>query len=263
MDNAVETYLALLLALVGLLVGSFLNVVIARVPEGESVVSPRSRCLRCKTEISARDNIPVLSWLLLRGRRRHCAEPISVRYPLVELSHVALWLAMLWRFGWSPELPAYLYFASVGLALAVIDIDTKRLPNPLTLPSYVVIGALLLIPAVVDGSWWAYATSWMACLALFAFYLLLVVIYPRGMGLGDVKLAGVLGLVLGWLGWGELAVGGFLGFLLGAVVGGLLMVVRRAGRKTKIPFGPFMILGALIAILWGTELWDLYVETLT
>jgi leader peptidase (prepilin peptidase)/N-methyltransferase len=259
----VETYLALLLALVGLLVGSFLNVVIARVPEGESVVSPRSRCPRCKAEISARDNIPVVSWLLLRGRCRHCSEPISVRYPLVELSHVALWLAMLWRFGWSPELPAYLYFASVGLALAVIDIDTKRLPNPLTLPSYVVIGALLLIPAVVDGSRWAYATAWMACLALFAFYLLLVVIYPRGMGLGDVKLAGVLGLVLGWLGWGELAVGGFLGFLLGAVVGGLLMVVRRAGRKTKIPFGPFMIVGALIAILWGADLWDLYVQSLT
>ena len=98
---------------------------------------------------------------------------------------------------------------------------------------------------------------------LLSFYFLLVVIYPRGMGLGDVKLAGVLGLVLGWLGWGELAVGGFLGFLFGAVVGGLLMLVRKAGRKTKIPFGPFMIVGALIAVLWGGELWDLYVQTLT
>jgi leader peptidase (prepilin peptidase)/N-methyltransferase len=263
LDDPVEIYFSVLLAVVALLVGSFLNVVIARVPAGESVVSPRSRCPKCETEISARDNIPVVSWLLLRGRCRSCQEPISVRYPLVELANVGLWLAMLWRFGWTLDLPAYLYFASVGLALAVIDIDTKRLPNPLTLPSYVVVGALLLLPAIVDGSWSAYLTAWLAGLALFAFYFLLVVIYPRGMGLGDVKLAGVLGLVLGWLGWGELAVGGFLGFLLGAVVGGLLMAVRKAGRKTKIPFGPFMILGALIAILWGSDLWDLYVATLT
>jgi leader peptidase (prepilin peptidase)/N-methyltransferase len=259
----VETYFAVVLAVVGLLVGSFLNVVIARVPVGESVVAPRSRCPRCGTEIAGRDNIPVVSWVLLRGRCRHCAEPISVRYPVVEVSHAALWLVMLWRFDWTWELPAYLYFASVGLALAVIDIDTKRLPNVLTLPSYVVIGALLLLPAVVDGDWAFYLRAWLAALALFAFYFLLAVIYPAGMGFGDVKLAGVLGLVLGWLGWGELVVGGFLGFLLGALLGGVLMIVRKAGRKSKIPFGPFMLLGALLAILWGGQLWDTYVETLT
>ncbi len=258
-----EIYFAVLLGVVGLLVGSFLNVVIARVPAGESVVTPRSRCPRCHNEIHARDNVPVVSWLLLRRRCRHCAEPISARYPMVELAHTALWLAMLWQFGWSWQLPAYLYFASVGLALAVIDIDTKRLPNALTLPSYVVIGVLLLVPALVDGDWSAYLRAWLAALALFAFYFLLAVVYPAGMGFGDVKLAGVLGLVLGWLGWGELVVGGFLGFLLGAVLGGVLMVARRAGRKTKIPFGPFMLLGALLAILWGGQLWDAYVDTLT
>ncbi|HEX5017960.1 MAG TPA: prepilin peptidase [Actinomycetes bacterium] len=247
----------------GLLVGSFLNVVIARVPDGDSVVAPRSRCPHCLTEIAAFDNVPVISWLVLRGRCRHCREPISVRYPLVEIANAILWLAMVWASGWSAELPAYLYFASVGLALAVIDLDTKRLPNVLTLPSYAVVGVLLLLPAVVDDQWSAYLRAWLAALALFAFYFLLVVIYPKGMGLGDVKLAGVLGLVLGWLGWAELVVGGFLGFLLGAVVGGLLMLVRRAGRKSKIPFGPFMLLGALLAILWGADLWDLYVETLT
>lgn len=258
-----EIYFAVLLGVVGLLVGSFLNVVIARVPAGESVVTPRSRCPHCQTEIAARDNIPVLSWLLLRGRCRRCAEPISIRYPLVELAHAALWLVMLWHLGWSWELPAYLYFVSVGLALAVIDIDTKRLPNALTLPSYVVLGALLLLPALVDGDWSAYLRAWLAALALFAFYFLLAVIYPSGMGFGDVKLAGVLGLVLGWLGWGVLVVGGFLGFLLGAVLGGVLMAVRKAGRKSKIPFGPFMLLGALLAILWGGQLWDTYVDTLT
>jgi len=259
----VDTYFAALLVIAGLLIGSFLNVVIARVPAGESVVHPRSRCPRCGAEIGALDNIPVLSWVLLRGRCRKCAEPISVRYPVVEIAHAALWLVMLWRFGWSWELPAYLYFASVGLALAVIDLDTKRLPNPLTLPSYVVIGVLLLVPAVADGQWSAYLTAWLAGLALFAFYFLLAVIYPSGMGFGDVKLAGVLGLVLGWLGWSVLLVGGFLGFLLGAVVGGALMAVRKAGRKSKIPFGPFMLAGALLAILWGGQVWDAYLDTLT
>ena len=258
-----DTYFAVLLGIVGLLVGSFLNVVIARVPAGESVVQPRSRCPRCGAEIGARDNIPVLSWLLLRGRCRNCAEPISIRYPVVELAHAALWVVMLWRFGWSWELPAYLYFASVGLALAVIDLDTKRLPNPLTLPSYVVIGALLLLPAVADGQWAAYLTAWLGALALFGFYFLLAVVYPSGMGFGDVKLAGVLGLVLGWLGWSILLVGGFLGFLLGAVVGGALMAVRKAGRKSKIPFGPFMLAGATLAILWGGQVWDAYLDTLT
>lgn len=258
-----DIYFASLLGLVGLLVGSFLNVVIARVPAGESVVHPRSRCPKCGTEIAPRDNIPVLSWLLLRGRCRHCAEPISARYPVVEVAHMGLWLLLLWHFGWTWELPAYLYFGSVSLALAVIDLDTKRLPNALTLPSYAVMGALLLLPAVIDGDWSAYVRSWLAAAALFGFYFLLAVIYPSGMGFGDVKLAGVIGLALGWLGWGELVVGGFLGFLLGALIGGVLMIVRKAGRKSKIPFGPFMLLGALLAILWGGPLWDTYLDTLT
>ena len=252
-----------LVLVLGLLIGSFLNVVIYRVPRGESVVSPRSRCPGCDQEIAARDNIPVLSWLILRGRCRNCAEGISARYPIIEITHALLWLVMLWRFGWSWELPAYLYFATVGLALAVIDIDTKRLPNPLTLPSYAVLGVLLLMPAVADGEWSAYLRAWLAALALFGFYFLLALVYPAGMGFGDVKLAGVLGLVLGWLGWGVLVVGGFLGFLLGALVGSVLMLGNRASRKSKIPFGPFMLLGAMLAILWGGQLWSAYTGALT
>lgn len=252
-----------LLAILGLLVGSFLNVVIYRVPRGESVVSPRSRCPGCGNEIAAKDNIPVLSWVLLRGRCRSCATPISPRYPIIEVAHALLWLVMLWHFGLAWELPAYLYFASVGLALAAIDLDTQRLPNVLTLPSYAVLGVLLLLPAFAEGDWSAYLRAWLGALALFGFYFLLAMIYPSGMGLGDVKLAGVLGLVLGWLGWGVLVVGGFLGFLLGAVVGGALMVVHRAGRKSKIPFGPFMLVGALLAILWGGQLWSTYLGALT
>ena len=149
------------------------------------------------------------------------------------------------------------------MALAAIDIDTKRLPDALTLPSYVVAAVLLLLPAIIDSQWDHYLHAAVGAGALFAFYFILALIYPSGMGFGDVKLAGVLGLYLGWLGWGVLVVGGFLGFLLGAVLGGVLMVVGRAGRKTKIPFGPFMLLGALLAILWGQPLWDLYLDTLT
>jgi leader peptidase (prepilin peptidase) / N-methyltransferase len=251
------------LAVVGLIVGSFLNVVIARVPVGESVVSPRSRCPGCRHEIAARDNIPVLSWLILRGRCRNCGEPISLRYPLVEVLHSFLWVVVLLRFGWSAELPSYLYFVSVGLALAVIDLDTKRLPDPLTLPSYLVLGVLLVAPAVADDAWGSYLRAWLAAAALFGFYVMLVVINPKGMGLGDVKLAGVLGLVLGWLGWPEVLLGWFLGFLLGGVVGVALMVLKRAGRKSKIPFGPFMLAGALMAVLWGHQIWEFYLSALT
>jgi len=256
------TIVILVCALYGLVIGSFLNVVIYRVPRGESVVRPRSRCPGCGAEIAARDNIPVLSWLLLRGRCRHCGGPISWRYPAVELLTGALFAMMAARFGLSWTLPAFLYLAAVGVALALIDLDVHRLPDVLTLPSYVVGGVLLVLPALFDGSWGDYGRAWLAAAVLFAFYFVLLLIYPAGMGFGDVKLAGVLGLHLGFLGWGTLVVGGFMGFLLGAVVGGLLMLTRRATRKSKIPFGPFMLVGALIAVLWGQALWTAYVAAL-
>ena len=236
-------------AFLGLLIGSFLNVVIYRVPAGLSIVRPPSHCPGCGAEISPRDNIPVLSWLILRGHCRHCHEPISVRYPFVELLTAVLFGLMAWRFGLSWELPAYLYFAAVGLTLAAIDLDTKKLPNVLTLPSYVVGGVLLLIPAIVDHRWDDYLRAIAGAAVLFAFYFLLAFIYPAGMGFGDVKLAGVLGLYLGWLGWGALILGGFLGFLFGAVIGVAMMAGGRAGRRTALPFGPFMVAGALVAIM--------------
>ena len=252
-------YLVLLfVGIFGLLVGSFLNVVAYRVPRGESVVRPRSRCPGCGTEIGARDNVPVLSWLLLRGRCRHCSEPISIRYPAVELLTAVVFVVLTISIGITWELPAYLYLGAVGVALAVIDLDTHKLPDVLTYPSMVVGGVLLLLPAIADGSWDAYLRALLGGLALCAFYFVLVLIYPKGMGLGDVKLAAVLGLYLGWLGWSYVLIGGFLGFALGALVSIPLMLFKRAGRKTKIPFGPFMLAGALIAIVWGSEIWDWY-----
>lgn len=250
--------LIVLSAVVGLLIGSFLNVVIHRVPRGESVVSPRSRCPGCGTEISARDNIPVLSWLLLRGRCRTCGEPISARYPLVELLTGALFAAVTWWAGASWELPAYLYLAAIGVALSAIDLDTKRLPNAIVLPSYVVALVLFLLPAVLDGAWDDYLRAVLAGLALFAFYFLLAFIYPAGMGFGDVKLSGVLGIYLGWVSWALVALGTFAAFLLGAVVGIAVIVGGKGGRKTKVPFGPFMIIGTFLALFFGQSVVDWY-----
>jgi leader peptidase (prepilin peptidase) / N-methyltransferase len=253
--------LVLFVVLVGLVIGSFLNVVIWRVPRGESVVRPPSHCPSCGHDVRPRDNVPVLSWLLLRGRCRDCDAPISVRYPLVEAATAALFGVLTLAIGLEPELPAFLYLGAIGMALALIDIDVKRLPNAIVLPSYLVAAALLAAAALLDGSWDDLLRAGLGMVALYAFYFVLALVYPSGMGFGDVKLAGVLGLYLGWLGWAEVVAGGFLGFLFGGVVGGVLVLVRRAGRKSMIPFGPFMLVGALVAILWGGALADLYLDT--
>lgn len=259
MSIAPDTLLgAFFAALVGLAVGSFLNVVIYRVPEGLSISHPPSRCPSCGHQITPRDNIPVLSWLLLRGRCRGCGTHISARYPLVELLTAVVFVALTLRFGVSVELPAYLYLGAIGIALAFIDLDTKRLPDKLTLPAYAAALVLLGIAAAVDGTWDALLRSLLAGVVLGLFYGVLWFAYPAGMGFGDVKFAGVLGIYLGWISWGTVALGGFLGFLLGGVVGAALLLTKRATRKTGIPFGPFMILGALLAILWGQPVIDWY-----
>lgn len=249
-----------LCGLIGLLIGSFLNVVIWRVPRGESVVSPPSACPSCGHEIRPRDNVPVLSWLLLRGRCRDCGHPISARYPLVETACGLLFAVMALRFGADAELPAYLYLAAVGLALAMIDLDTLRLPDALTLPSYAVAAVLLGGAALVQEDGGAALRALLGAAALGAFYFALLLAYPAGMGFGDVKLAPVLGAYLAWVSWGALAVGAFLGFVYGAVLGIGAMLLGRAGRKSKLPFGPFMLAGALTAILFGEQIVDAYVS---
>ena len=254
------TLVLLTSGLLGLLIGSFLNVVVWRVPRGESVVTPPSACPGCGHGIRTFDNVPILSWLLLRGRCRDCGARISPRYPLVELGTAALFGLTAWRLGAVWELPAYLYFAAIAVALTLIDIDVRRLPNAIVLPSYGVAAVLLLVPAVVDGSWDAYLRALVGGAILFTGYFALAFAYPAGMGFGDVKLAGVLGIYLGWLGWGELAVGAFLGFLLGGLWGAALLIAKRAGRKSAIPFGPFMLAGALLAVFVGGALARGYVD---
>ena len=253
--------LPVLAGALGLLVGSFLNVVIWRVPRGESVVHPRSACPACGKPIAPRDNVPVASWLMLRGRARCCGARIARRYPLVEattalaFAAVAAWLGAPWA------LPAFLYLAAISIALAMIDIDVHRLPDPIVLPSYLVGAALLALASLAGHDLGALARAALGGLAMLALYFLLVLIYPAGMGLGDVKLAGVLGMYLGWLGWGALVVGAFLGFLLGGLVGGGLMLAGRAGRKTMIPFGPFMLAGAWVGAVTAAAISAWYLRT--
>ena len=246
--------LVLLCGVLGLAIGSFLNVVVHRVPRGESVVSPPSACPTCSSAIRPRDNIPVAGWLLLKGKCRDCRAPISPRYPVVEAATGVLFAVMALRFGFDWVLPAYLYLAAVGLALALIDLDCKRLPDALTLPSYPVAAALLGGAALLGSESGDFLRSLLGGLAMFAVYFTLCFAYPAGMGFGDVKLAGVLGLYSAWLGWGAWAVGVFLGFFLGGVFGIALIAFKKGGRKTAVPFGPFMLLGVLIAILAGQDI---------
>lgn len=249
-----------LCALVGLAVGSFLNVVVWRVPRGESVVTPPSACPACSSPIRPRDNVPVAGWLLLQGRCRDCSTPISARYPLVEAVTAGLFAVLALHFGADPVLPAYLYLAAVGMALALIDVDTRRLPDVLTLPSYAVLALLLGLGALLGSDSGDLLRALLGGLAMYAFYFALCFAYPAGMGFGDVKLAGVLGLATGWLGWGAWAVGLFGGFVLGGAWGIGLLVLGRGGRKSKVPYGPFMLLGVLVAVLVGQGLAGAYVD---
>jgi leader peptidase (prepilin peptidase) / N-methyltransferase len=244
----------------GLAVGSFLNVVIWRVPRRESIVRPVSRCPACGVPISPADNVPVLSWLVLRGRCRHCHARISVRYPLVEIGCGVLFGAMAARFVGSGAVPAYLVLAAGLLALSLIDLEHYLLPNRIVFPLAGLGAALLGLAALVDGDADPYIRALLGSLAAFGALFAMHLISPRGMGMGDVKLALVLGLYLGWLGWGVLVLGFFLGFLSGAVVGLALIALRLRTRKDYVPFGPFLSAGTLAAVLWGQQLLDWYLH---
>lgn len=241
-------------AVVGLLVGSFANVVIHRVPANKSIVRPGSKCPSCGTAIAPRDNIPVVSWLLLRGRCRHCSARISVRYPAVELTTAGLFALTAWRLERGTDLIAYLPLVWVLVVLSSIDIEHKLLPNRIVLPAVAAMIVLLAVAAALGPGWGTWVRALAGGAASFAGFLALVLIAPRGMGMGDVKLAGLLGLALGYVGWANVFVGFFVAFLAGSVGGLALVAARRAGMKAEIPFGPYLALGTLVGVLWGEAL---------
>ena len=257
--------LVAIIGLLGLLIGSFLNVVVWRVPRGESIVRPPSACPRCGHLIRRRDNVPLLSWLALRGRCRDCGAPIARRYPLVEAGTAIAFALTAWLVGLSWLLPAMLYLVAIGIALALIDLDAHRLPDAIVLPSYGVAGALLALASWNPGGPSDLSALLRAAIAgavLFGVYFAVLLAYPSGMGFGDVKLAGVLGLYLGWFGWGPVAVGWFAAFLLGGIFSLGLLATRRAHRKSGVPFGPWMIAGAFVGMLSGSALATWYLRFL-
>lgn len=257
--------------ILGLVIGSFLNVVVYRVPAGVSLTRP-SQCPSCDAPVKPWHNVPVVSWLLLRGKCATCGAAISAHYPLVELATglafvavVSYWLPASDDLPWAPValiVVAYLYLASISIALTLIDLDTHRLPNAIVLPGYIVLGVLFAAACLFGVPWDALLRAAIGAAVLYGFYFVLRLARPGGMGGGDVKLAGVLGLALGFIGWGTLIVGAFAAFVLGGVFGIALMLARRAGRKTAIPFGPWMIAGAWVGIFAGEQLAQWYLGAL-
>lgn len=235
----------------GLVLGSFLNVVIHRVPRRESIVWPASHCPECGAAIAPRDNVPVVSYLLLRGRCRNCKARIPARYPVVEALTAVLFGLAAYDFGISLELASALVLLGTLVVLAGTDLSHRILPNVVIGPATV--AGLALSIASEPLRWWVYVVSAVAVAAgLFA----LALAYPGGMGMGDVKMGGMLGAFLGP--YAALAV--FVGALAGALVGGALMAVGRIRRRSALPFGVFLAFGGVVALFFGRDLWNTYLQ---
>lgn len=247
------TAIAVLYAgLMGAAIGSFLNVVIHRLPRGESLVRPSSRCPSCVTPIRPYDNVPVVSWLVLRGRCRACGEPISPRYPLVELGCGLAFAATVLARGFDDDLAMELPFVAILIAVGAIDLDHRIIPNRIVVPAAVYGLAAAAIVRTGD-----LAELVIAGAAVFVAMLLIALAWPAGMGMGDVKLAGVMGLYLGQSVLPALLVA----YAVGAAVGVTVIAREGAGaRKKALPFGPFLALGGLVGVLAGPELVDLYAD---
>jgi len=243
-------------AIFGLLVGSFLTVVADRVPRGKSIVSPGSACGSCGLDLGPLDLVPVLSWLVLRGRCRRCRAKIGVEPLIIEIANASMFTAFAIKFDLSWELAAFCVLAAGLVALSWIDLRTKRLPREIIYVTAAIGVPLLCVAALVRGE---PRRVWMMVLGAsiaFAFMGLVYVLSRGGMGDGDVRLSPVLGAYLGWLNPGFVGVGLFLGFLFGSIVGVALMFAGRGGRKTAVPFGPFLALGTVVAVWIGQPLID-------
>jgi len=261
-----ETAANLIIFFFGASIGSFLNVVIYRLPAGISLIYPPSRCPHCLHRLGKTENVPVLGWLWLRGRCRWCATPISPRYPLVEGVMGLLFMAVFWQFGITIESIGYWVFLSWLLALALIDLDTMTLPNSLT-ESGLQVGWLF---AMVEGWENAGISGWAnylmvsigsAVLGIWLFDIITIVgslaLGQPAMGGGDAKLAAMIGA---WLGWKYLLLTGFVACGVGAFVGGGAIALGLLSRKQPMPFGPFLVLGAVLTVFWGEKLLSAYLN---
>ena len=259
--------MAILLGILGLFIGSFLNVVIYRVPRKLSIISPPSSCTKCKTPIKRRDNIPIVSWIVLRGKCRDCGLRISIRYPLVEFGTAYFFTLVGLKFS-QPSmnlseaflLLAFLYLAAISITLTLIDLDTHTLPNWIVLPSYIAGAVFLGIASIASGSFSPLLRGLLGASAMWITYLVIALSYPGGMGFGDVKVAGVIGLFLGYLGWSVLITGAIAAFVLGAIFAIVLLIKKSVDLKSGIPFGPWMMVGAWVAVLFSAPIIRAYIS---
>jgi leader peptidase (prepilin peptidase)/N-methyltransferase len=237
----------------GAIFGSFLNVVAYRLPRHESLITPASRCPRCATPVKPYDNIPILSWLLLRGHCRSCGEPISPRYPLVEALTAALCVGAVLAHSSAAGIALAILTVLLVVPAALIDLEHRIIPNRIT-----ALGAVLALAIGFALDPAGEPERLIAAAAAGGFLLIAALAYPGGMGMGDVKLAGVLGLCLG----ASVAPAVLIALLAGVAVGAVVIARKgtREGRKTAVPFGPFLALGALVAVFAGSQLVDLYVN---
>lgn len=250
----------------GLVVGSFLNVCIYRIPQGMSIVKPsRSICPKCGRMIRWYDNIPVISFLVLRGRCRYCGEPISVRYPLVELLTAAIFTLLLKRYGLTVELAGYCFMSAMLIAISFIDLSHYIIPNRITLPGIalgLIFGAGLMLvhhrPSMLVNRVVGLLVGGMVILVM---GLIGSLIFRReAMGMGDVKLMAMIGAFMGFYPHTLLVI--LISAVMGSVVGGGYMLARKAGLKSPIPYGPFLSAAAVISLFWGEELWEWYISLL-
>lgn len=242
------------MALLGAILGSFVSVVAHRLPLGESIVAPRSRCPGCGTQIAARDNIPVLSYVALRGRCRHCSERVPLTYPLLELGLAAAFVGVLLRFPDEAfEIALGATFVTTLAAITLTDLEHRIIPNKILIVS-VVVGVGIVLVGDPDSA----PERAIAAGSAFAVLFGVALAYPRGMGMGDVKLAAVMGLYLGR----SVAPALIVGFAAGALFG-LALIARHGAkaRKRAVPFGPFLALGGLVGLFAGDEIVDWYVES--
>lgn len=267
METLLYIVAGLLIFALGASVGSFLNVVIYRIPAGLSLLFPPSRCPHCLHKLGKSENVPVLGWLWLKGRCRWCRTSISPRYPLVEAVTGLIFLLVFMRFGFTLPTAGYCIFLSWLLALSLIDLDTMTLPNALTQSGLVVgLGYMIILGWAETATWSGVASHLMsgivaAVLGIWLFDIITILgsiaLGQSAMGGGDAKLAATIGA---WLGWKYLLVSGFLACAVGALVGGGAIALGLLSRRQAMPFGPFLALGAVLAVFWGEAIIAGYIE---
>ncbi len=250
MDGSLTVFWAAISGLLGAALGSFGNVVIHRLPRGQSLARPPSSCPSCGTRIRSIDNIPIVSYVLLRGRCRSCGASISPRYAIVEAAAAGLAVVSVLRFDAGERAAFAASVSIVLLVLAAIDLEHRRLPNVIVLPATAAAALWVVLRAAFEGEWGMATEAFLCGLAAFAL-LFLIAVVSRGMGFGDVKLAGFIGLATGSFGWRVAVLAVFASFFLGGIAAVGLLVFGKKGRKATIPFGPALATGAVLGIFAG------------